>query len=1053
MPFRNLGPSRGGRVVAVAGDPSNPAVYYFGSVCGGVFKTTDAGITWLPVSDGQFKTGSVGALVVSSSDPNIVYAGMGEATIRTDVSYGDGVYKSNDAGKTWKHLGLTDTRHIGKMVVHPKNPDILYVAALGHAFGTNTERGVFRTRDGGATWQNVLFKSDHAGAIDITIDHNNPDVLYASVWQVYRNFWELSSGGPDSGLYISKDGGDTWTEITRNKGLEKLGLIGKIGVSASRAQPGRVYALIEAKDKPGMYRSDDFGTTWALVSELGDLRRRPWYYMHVDADPVEADTVYVNNLNFLKSTDAGKTYVEIPTPHGDNHAIWIDPGNNKRMIQGHDGGANVSFNGGETFSSIYNQLTGQYYHMDADNQFPYRLYATQQDNSSISVPSDSIGGAVSWADCYVAGTGESGYIAVKPDDPNIVIVGAVGSSPGGLGALQKYDHRTKQIQLINIWPQPYGAVDPSTFKYRFPWTYPILFSPHDSNTLYVCGNIAWKSADMGHSWTAISPDLTRNDPTKLKASGGPITLDTSGAEFYCNIYTFRESPHEKGVFMAGSDDGLVHTSSDGGQTWVNVTPAGLPEWAFVRTIEPSPHKAGTWYLCATKYKLDDTKPYLFKTADSGKTWQGITNGIPDSDYTRVIRADPKLDGLLFCGTETGLYVSLDDGTNWQRWDGVNGTGGKLPAMPVYDMMIKNDDLIIATHGRGFWILDDLGALRQHTLATGDSHHLFSPGPAYRIAPDITASWGDSEGKSYGLGIGVGAITSAKRDDNGVLKRTFIDCGAGRERGVILYYNLAEITVGSPKPILEIADGAGKVIRAYTTKPADWDTWDEKKKSLEAMPWLPAQPGLNRLVWNMRHQGATRVAGNKTAAEAVDGPLVVPGSYSATLKIGTQTLTATINVVADQRILETAIELQEQEQMLLDLRDKISSAHTTVNKLRDIRDQVVAWKKRAGAHAEVSAACDAVQKKFDAIEDELILPGEQKDSYSLVSRTRLNAALGLLISVVNSADTKPTVSARQLYGEHAAAVDSQVAAFEGVLKGDILALNTLIAASQIPAIVL
>ncbi|NJN84637.1 MAG: glycosyl hydrolase, partial [Caldilineaceae bacterium] len=584
-----------------------------------------------------------------------------------------------------------------------------------------------------------------------------PDVVYATIWETHRNFWEMSSGGPDSGLWKSTDGGDTWREITRHKGLPQSGIIGKIGVAASPVQAGRVWAVVESSEEPGFYRSDDFGESWQLLTDKQDLRYRPWYYCHVYADPQDADTVYVLNLSMWKSSDGGVNWSEIATPHGDNHGLWINPRNNRHLIQGNDGGACVSFNGGATFSTIYNQLTAQFYRMAVDNQFPYRVYGTQQDNSSISVPSDTLSGAIAWSDCYPAGTGESGFIAVHPEDANIVYVGAVGSSPGGGGALQRYDHRTGQIQLVNVWPEAHGGIGPVELKYRFPWTFPILFSPHDADILYTCGNVLFRSRDEGHSWEPISPDLTRNDPEKLAASGGPITKDTSGAEHYCTIATFRESPHEPGVFWSGSDDGLVYLSRDNGATWTEVTPADLPEWSYIATLEPSPHDPATVYLAATRYKLDDTRPYLFKSDDYGASWQAISDGLPDHDFTRVIRADPARAGLLYVGTETGLYFSLDDGASWQRWE------SNLPVVPVYDLAVKEQDLVVATHGRSFWIMDDLTPLQQAAGGfDADELRLFKPRRTVRIVPDLTASWAATEGRGYGIGISAVATFSAEK---------------------------------------------------------------------------------------------------------------------------------------------------------------------------------------------------------------------------------------------------------------------------------------------------
>ena len=569
--FRCIGPFRGGRVVAVAGDARDPNTYYFGAVCGGVWKTTDAGQYWENISDGCFTASSVGALEVAPADPNVIYAGTGETTIRIDVSIGDGVYKSTDAGRSWKHIGLKDTRQIAKIRTHPENADLVYLAALGHAFGRNAERGVYRSKDGGATWENILHVSDKAGAVDISIDPNNPRIIYAAIWEAYRNFWQISSGGEDSGLWRSKDGGDTWENISANKGLPK-GLLGKIGVAASPAQPGRVWAIIENQPDGGIYRSDDYGETWVVGSKDNRLISRAWYYLHLTADPLDANTIYVNNLSFWKSTDGGHNFTEITTPHGDNHDLWINPDNNKIMVHGNDGGSCVSLNGGLTWSTIYNQPTAQIYHLDTDSREPYFVYGTQQDNSSMRVPSRSRYSSITWEDCDIIGSGESGYIAVNPDDPDLIYVGAIGSSPGGGNSLQRYDHRTQQIRLIATWPRSSTGLGAGADKYRFAWTYPIIFSPHDSKIIYIGGSQVLKTTDEGQSWQEISPDLTKADPETLKPSGGPINRDAVGAEHYATVYALAESPHEAGVLWAGSDDGLLHISRDGGGNWTDITP-------------------------------------------------------------------------------------------------------------------------------------------------------------------------------------------------------------------------------------------------------------------------------------------------------------------------------------------------------------------------------------------------------------------------------------------------------------------------------------------------
>ncbi|MBX3001090.1 MAG: glycosyl hydrolase [Caldilineaceae bacterium] len=1042
LKFRCIGPSRGGRVIAVAGHPTEKATFYFGAVAGGLWKTVDASTTWTNISDGYFKTASVSDIAVSPSDPNVIYVGMGESTIRTDVSYGDGVYKSVDGGKSWRHCGLADTRHIGKVRVHPRNPDRVYVAALGHAFGPNEERGVFRSKDGGASWEKVLFVSDKAGAVDLTFDPRTPDVLYAAVWQVYRNFWELVSGGPESGLWKSVDGGDTWTNISRAKGLPQAEILGKIGVAASPAKEGRVWALIEAKNehKPGLYRSDDFGESWQLLCDNADLRQRPWYYMHVFADPQDAETVYVLNLSMWKSTDGGKSFAEIPTPHGDNHGLWIDPDDNRRMVQGNDGGACVSFTGGESFSTIYNQLTAQFYRMDTDNRFPYRVYGTQQDNSSVRVPVDTSSGVIAWGDCDIAGTGESGFIAVDPKDEEIIFVGAVGSSPGGQGALQRADMHSGQIRLVNIWPEEYGGdIGPRDLKYRFPWTFPILFSPHDPNVLYACGNLVFRSTNSGHSWEAISPDLTRADVSKLGPSGGAITYDTSGAEHYATIASLRESIYEAGVLWAASDDGLVHISRDGGELWQNVTPTDLPEWAYIQTVELSPHDAATAYLAATRYKLDDTTPYLFKTDDYGQTWTLMVEGIPAHDYTRVVRCDPEVKGLLYAGTETGLYVSFDDGGQWTRWE------GNLPVAPIYDLTVKGSDLIVATHGRSFWVMDDLTPLRQASVDSG-ALRIYPPRPAYRVLSNLYADWMPAEGRVYD--IGSSATYIARKDEaTGLVERQVLDAGEGSPRGALIFYTLpADLPTGIEIK-LEILDKEGTTLIAFSPKPADYDSWDDPKKAMNPGPWIAASAGAHRFRWDLRLAGATKVLGNKTAGEANRGPLVLPGLYQVRLSVGEQSVEESLEVKADPRATVSSADLSAQFEAIGRILTKISDAHKGVNRLREARAGVEFWQKRLADHAEVTAKAGDVLKKLGGVEDQLIQPGDQKNVYSLTNRPRLNSKLSSLIPIISTADAAPTEQAIALISEYSAQIDDQLTALQRIIDEDILELNRLIHAAD------
>ena len=752
--YRCIGPTRGGRVVAVAAHPTDQALFYFGACAGGVWRSDDAGQYWENISDGQFNTGSVGALAVAPSDGNVLYAGMGEATIRIDVTHGDGVYGSTDGGKNWRHLGLSETRHIGRIAVDPTDANTVYVAAFGHAFKDNPERGLYRTRDGGQTWDLVLHVSEGAGAVDVSVDPLNPRIVFATVWQARRTFWSIDSGGPDCGLWRSLDGGDTWENLSTNDGMPD-GTLGKMGVAVSPARSGRVWAIVEAEGrKRGLYRSENHGDTWTKVSSNPELCWRPWYYMHLTAHPTDPDTVYVMNRQAWVSIDGGANFEQFHTPHGDNHQLWIDPTNPQRMIGCDDGGAWVSLNGGDSWSSIYNQLTAQFYHLDVDDQHPYLVYGSQQDNSSIAVPSSNGRGAINWGDCYPPGTAESGYVKVKPGDPDVVYVGAIGSSPGGGDALQRYDHKAKQVQLVSVWPEAYH--DGNTAEVRFQWTYPIVFSPQDVNTLYACGNKVFRSRDEGMSWEAISDDLTRADPETMGVSG-PLTMDTAGAEMYATIFSFVASAHRPGTLLAGSDDGLVHRSHDDGETWENITPPDLPEFSQVTMLEESPHTEGTVYMTVARHKMGDYAPYVFVTTDWGTTWSAITgqgdDGIPDGEFCRVIREDPNRPGLLYVGTELGVHASFDGGASWQSLQ------ANLPVTPVYDLVVKGTDLVVATHGRSFWILDDLTAIHQVAELDGppSTPTLLAPRDTVRTPPDLFADfWGAKGGKNYHVTIGQNA---------------------------------------------------------------------------------------------------------------------------------------------------------------------------------------------------------------------------------------------------------------------------------------------------------
>ncbi|MEK6302352.1 MAG: glycosyl hydrolase [Acidobacteriota bacterium] len=1014
LQWRSIGPYRGGRATAVAGVTSQPNVFYFGATGGGVWKTTDGGINWDNVSDEYFKTGSVGAIGVAESDPNVVYAGMGESPIRGNFSHGDGVYKSTDAGKTWKHVGLEDTRQIGRVRVHPKNPDIVFVAALGHVFGSNEQRGVFRSTDGGKNWQKVFFRSNKAGAVDLILDPTNPNIVYAALWEVYRQPWTLESGGPGSGIFKSTDAGDTWNEITRNPGLPK-GVTGKAGITVSPANPERVWALVEAEEG-GVFRSDNAGKTWTKVNEQRSLRQRAWYYTRIYADPQNADTVYVLNTGFYKSNDGGRTYTSIGVPHGDNHDLWIAPNDPMRMINSNDGGANVSYNGGRSWTE-QDQATAQFYRVTVDNDFPYNIYGAQQDNSTVRIASRTTDSGIDRTNWYDVGGGESGWIAPSPKDSNIVFAGSYG------GLITRYDHHTGQLRNVTPWPDnPMGA-GAADLKYRFQWNFPILFSPHDQNTLYAGGNVLFKSTNEGQTWQPISGDLTRNDKSKQGSSGGPITKDNTSIEYFCTIFTVMESPVAKGVIWVGSDDGLVNVTRDGGKNWQNVTPPGMPEWVQINSIDASSFEAGTAYVAATAYKLDDFKPYLFKTSDYGKTWKKIVSGIPDKAFTRVVREDPNRRGLLYAGTETGLHVSFDNGDNWQSLQ-LN-----LPVVPVTDLVIhkREKDLVAATQGRSFWVLDDTTVLHQMADAAKADSYLFKPEDSYRMP-----------------------------GGGGFLPRG-ASLGQNPPAGSVIYYHLK--SKPSSDVALEILDSSGKSLKNFTSKAPDaapaQPSGEEGFGRGGGSARAPAEAGLNRFVWDLRYPDATRFPGMILWSGETRGPRAAPGTYQVKLTVDGKTMTQSFEVKKDPRLATTQDEFAKQFELLMKIRDKFNETSDAVLQIRDVRkqiDDIMNRTKDQPSGKTIADAAKALKGKLASIEEELYQTKNQSSQDPLNYPIRLNNKLAALAGVVAEADATPTDQSFVVFAELAAKTDEQLRKLAEVMRSDLPAFNKLVREQDVPAVV-
>ncbi len=960
--WRSVGPTRGGRVLAVAGDPEHDFVFYQGTAGGGVWKTEDGGINWRNVSDGYFHTGSVGAIAVASSNPNVLYVGMGETCIRGNASIGDGVYKSTDAGTTWTHLGLEATSQIARVRIHPTNPDLVYVAALGSPWGPSADRGVFRSRDGGRTWRKVLYRDENTGAIDLIMDPGDPNVLYASLLQLRRYPWGFTSAGPGTGLFKSTDGGDTWTELTDHPGLPD-GLKGRIGITVSPVRTSRVWAIIDAElGKKGVFRSDDGGATWTRTNEDADLTQRPWYYHHIFADPQDANTVYVLNVNFWKSTDGGATFQEMDVPHGDNHDLWIDPDNPLRMAEGNDGGAIVSFNGGASWSDLMNQPTAQLYHVAVDNGFPYRLYASQQDNTTISVPAWSDFGVNTLEDWFTVGGGEDGYIAVRRDDPNIVYA-------ADHHYLTRYDHRTKQVRDISPNPETYYGWGAADMKYRFWWTYPVMTSPNDPNELYITSQYVHRTTDEGQSWEVISPDLTRHDPKTLEQTPsyehpepgeywGPITREAYGPEWYATIFSFAESPARAGVMWAGSDDGWIHVSKDAGRTWTKVNIPDLPEFTLISIIDPSAHDPATAYVAATRYKLNDQRPYLFRTHDYGATWTKITTGIPEDDFTRVVRGDPERTGLLYAGTERSVYVSFDDGDHWQP------LAHGLPVVPIHDLAVKNGDLVAATHGRSFWILDDVALLHQlDAAAMAEPVHLFRPRPTYRT----------NTGASL-----VGAFANQSQ------------AGRNPPAGVVVPYHVATMPAGGV--VIRILKGT-VLVRTFDN--------------------VETRAGANTFVWDMRYPGA-EVLPDAVFQGSARGPLAPPGSYRVELQAGGRTLSQPFEILRDPRIDYTDADLVAQFDFLVQVRDKLTETMSLVKKIRDMRTQAEAAVQRAGSRQELQVALKGLDDQLYPIEERLVQFRARAGQDLIAQPTGIDSKLARLMSFASMADAPPTEGDRELF---------------------------------------
>lgn len=988
LEYRLIGPFRGGRSAAVTGVPGKPNLFYFGATGGGVWKTTDGGRTWQNISDGFFG-GSIGSIAISKSDPNVIYVGGGEKTLRGNVSSGYGLWKSVDAGKTWVQAGLSKTRHIPRIAIHPTNPDIVYAAALGNIYKSTQDRGVYKSTDGGKTWNKILFANKDAGAVDLILDPNNPRILYASTWNARRTPYSLSSGGDGSALWKSADSGKTWSEISKNKGFAK-DTLGIMGITVSPANSERVWAIVENKEKGGVYRSDDGGETWNQLNSSRSLRQRAWYYSRIYADPQDMDVVYVVNVSYHKSKDGGKNFSSYNAPHGDHHDLWIAPENPKRMIIGDDGGAQTTYDGGETWSTYHNQPTSQFYRVTTDNSFPYRIYVAQQDNSTIRIRHRSTGSSISEKDWEETAGGESAHIAVDPKNNDIVYGGSYD------GFLTRVNHKTETIRSISVWPDNpmgHGAED---MKYRFQWNFPVLFSKHNPNRLYTFSNHVHVTENEGQNWEVISPDLTRNDPDKQKSSGGPITQDNTSVEYYCTIFAAAESPLKEGLLWVGSDDGLVHVSKDGGKSWNNVTPKGMPEWMMINSIEPSVFAEGTCYIAGTKYKSGDFAPYLYKTTDYGASWTKITTGIQEEHFTRVLREDPKQKGLLYAGTETGMYISFNDGATWQSFQ-LN-----LPIVPITDLTIKDNNLIVATQGRSLWIIDDLTILHQlsNTIKT-KSEILYKPKDSYRMGGRSSK---DSKTK-----------------------------GTNHPGGIMTYFYLKNFDKEKDTVSLTYFNTKNDTIKSFSTK-----SKEEKDK-------FELKKGANMFTWNMRGKGAEKLDGMILWWANLDGPKAVPGNYKVSLAVnGKEVSNQPFTILPDPRAEATLAQMQSQFDFITSINKTVDKAHQSIKKIRKINTQLQAFEKQYKDNSttkDLVKKASELQKQFGEIEKALYQTKNKSNQDPLNFPIKLTNKLGHLNSLVGMGDFGPTEQDIAVKNELTKKIEDQLILFDKLISSEIKNFNT------------